>query len=59
MHRKAHKGLCRHMQYPSNIPPPQESFKISVRHTNGVNAARSVVVNAQPETVSTAQTTLQ
>ena len=33
-------------------------FKTSVRHTSEVNAARKVVISVQPETVSTAQTTL-
>ena len=30
----------------------------NVRHTNEENATRKVVISAQPETVSTAQTTL-
>ena len=43
----------------SAILPPRVAFKTSVRHTNEVNAARKVVIGAQPETVSTAQTTLR
>ena len=42
----------------SVILPPRVAFKTSVRHTNEVNAARKVVISAQPETVSTAQTKL-
>ena len=38
--------------------PPRVAFKTSVRHTNEANAARKVVISVQPETVSTAQTTL-
>ena len=43
----------------SVILPPRVAFKTSVRHTNEVNAARKVVISTQPETVSTAQTTLR
>ena len=42
----------------SAILPIQVAFKTSVRHTNEVNAARKIVISPQPETVSTAQTTL-
>ena len=39
--------------------PPRVAFKTSVCHTNEVNAVRKVVISAQPEKVSTAQTTLR
>ena len=43
----------------SVILTPRVAFKTCVRHTNEVNAARKVVISAQPETVSTAQITLR
>ena len=39
-------------------PTTRVAFKTSVRHTSEVNAAHQVIISAQPETVSTVQTTL-